>query len=71
MAEVMLDLTAEEIKKLLLQLPPAELLSLMEELDERVQTLEMMQLAETGFQEWNEAGEDIYDVQAQGESKAE
>jgi len=69
MAKVILDLTADEIKGLLFQLPPADLLSLMEELEERVQTLEMMQLAETGFREWDEAGEDIYDVQTQSEAQ--
>jgi hypothetical protein len=30
-------------------------------LEEKLATMQMMQLAETGFKEWNEEGEDIYD----------
>lgn len=33
-----------------------------EEIQERADTVAMMQLAETGFEEWNEPGENIYDA---------
>ena len=63
MPQVTLDLTAEELKALILQLPPQELRQLAEIIEERLETLAMMQLAETGFQEWNEKGEDLYDAE--------
>ena len=34
----------------------------MEDLEEKIETLQIMQLAETGFTEWNDEEEDIYDV---------
>ena len=34
----------------------------MEDLEEKLETIQMMQLAETGFTEWNDEEEDIYDV---------
>jgi len=64
MPQVTLDLSLEEIKALILQLPAGELLALVDAIEERVETGAMMQLAETGFEEWNEQGEDIYDAQA-------
>jgi hypothetical protein len=69
MPKVALDLTVDEIKAMIFQLPPQDLLMLMEALEERAQTLAMMQLAETGFGEWEEPGEDIYDVRSQGEAR--
>ena len=33
----------------------------MEDLEEKLATMQMMQLAETGFPEWNDKEEDIYD----------
>jgi len=51
MPKVVLDLTVDEIKEMIFQLPPQDLLLLMEALEERGQTLAMMQLAETGFRE--------------------
>lgn len=63
-AQVMLNLSVEEIKALILQLPAQELLALADAIEERVETVAMMQLAETGFVEWNEEGEDIYDAEA-------
>ncbi|NEO54600.1 MAG: hypothetical protein F6K54_16825 [Okeania sp. SIO3B5] len=56
--------TIEEIKILIFQLPIQEQITLIEELEERLETLTMMQLAETGFSEWNEPEEDIYDVES-------
>ena len=69
MPKVVRDLAVDEIKEMISQLPPQDLLLLMEALEERAQTLAMMQLAETGFREWEEPGEDIYDVQSQGEAR--
>jgi hypothetical protein len=64
MPRVTLDLSVEEIKTLIFQLPAREFLTLVDAIEERVQTVAMMQLAETGFREWNEEGEDIYDAKA-------
>jgi hypothetical protein len=33
----------------------------MEDLEEKLETAQMMQLAETGFTEWNDEEEDIFD----------
>jgi hypothetical protein len=59
-----LDMSAEEIKELVLRLPPDELLKIAAAIDARAETIEMMQLAESGFREWNEAGEDLYDAES-------
>lgn len=64
MSQMLRDLNADELKGLIFQLPPAELLRLAEEIEDRAETIAMMQLSETGFQEWNEPGEDIYDAEA-------
>ena len=64
MPQVTLDLSLEEMKTLIFQLPPQELLTLVEAIEARAETLTMMQLAETGFREWHEEGEDIYDAEA-------
>ncbi len=64
MPRLTVDLSMEEIKSLLFQLPPKDFLSLADVIEERAETLAMMQLAETGFQEWNEEGEDLYDAEA-------
>lgn len=54
--------TLEEIKQMIFQLPIQEQITLMGELEEKLETIQMMQLAETGFAEWNDEEEDIYDV---------
>ena len=64
MPQVTLDMSAEEIKALIFQLPAVDLLTLIDAIEERAETVAMMQLAETGFAEWNEEGEDIYDAEA-------
>ena len=64
MSQMLTDLSADELKSLIFQLPPAELLRLAHEIEERAETVAMMQLSETGFQKWNEPGEDIYDAEA-------
>ncbi|NEQ35818.1 MAG: hypothetical protein F6K40_05775 [Okeania sp. SIO3I5] len=56
--------TIEEIKSLIFQLPIQEQITLIKDLEERLETLSMMQLAETSFSEWNELEEDIYDVES-------
>ena len=50
-----------EIKQLLFQLPQNDLIELLEDLESRLETFEMMRLAESGFSEWLEEGEDIYE----------
>lgn len=54
--------TLDEIKKMIFQLPIQEQITLMENLEEKLETLQMMQIAETGFTDWNEEEEDIYGV---------
>lgn len=62
MPQVTVELSLEEIEAVVLQLPPHELLKLAETIEGRAETIAMMCLAETGFQEWDEEGEDIYDA---------
>ena len=47
-------LTLEEIKTLIFKLPIQEQIKLMEDLEERLENLAMIKLAETGFSEWND-----------------
>jgi hypothetical protein len=54
------NLTIEELKTMIFQLPVEELMELISEIEERLENVKMMQLAETGFQEWNDPEEDIY-----------
>lgn len=54
------NLTVEEIKQIIFKLPIQEQIILKEEIEDKLETLEMMQLAETGFTEWNDEEEDIY-----------
>ena len=60
----MSNLNVEEIKAILFQLPEQELVALVADIEERLQTTAMLQLAETGFQEWNDEEEDIYNAEA-------
>lgn len=62
MPRLTLDMSTEEIKAFILQLPTEELLILVGAIEERVQTDVMMRLAETGFQEWNDE-EEIYNAE--------
>ncbi len=50
----------EQIKAIVLQLPSEELVKLMKAIEEKLEATAMMKLAETGFQEWNDPEEDIY-----------
>ena len=63
MAHIMLDVSIDEIKAMVLQLPPQELLALADVIEERAEVIGMMRLAETSFREWDAEGEDIYDAQ--------
>ncbi len=53
----------EEVKQLVFQLSPQDLLTLLTDIQERLYTTEMMQIAESGFQEWNDPEEDIYSAE--------
>lgn len=64
MPKLMLDMSLEDIKDLAFQLPAKEFLKFVDAIEERAETMTMMQLSETGFREWNEEGEDIYDGEA-------
>ncbi|WP_319420651.1 hypothetical protein [Pleurocapsa sp. FMAR1] len=57
---ITLNPTVEEIRKIIFQLPIQDQIFLKEQLEEKLETLQMMQLAETGFTEWNDPEEDIY-----------
>jgi hypothetical protein len=62
MPQLTLNVSLDEIKSLVLQLPAADLLALSEAIADRAETVAMMRVAESAFQLWNENGEDIYDV---------
>jgi len=63
MPQVTSSMSVDEIKDLIFRLPAREILALADAIEERAETVAMMQLAETGFREWNEEGEDIYDAE--------
>ena len=50
-----------DIESLIFQLPAEQIIILADAMMEKAETLGMMKLSETGFKEWNEKGEDIYD----------
>jgi hypothetical protein len=52
----------EDIKHLVSQLSQKDLLTLLANIQEQLQTFEMMSIAESGFQEWNDPEENIYDA---------
>ncbi|HBK22821.1 MAG TPA: hypothetical protein DDZ60_10065 [Planktothrix sp. UBA10369] len=55
-----MNFTQEKIKAMILQLPVDEINQLIEEITESLEIKEFMRLAETGFNEWNDPEEDIY-----------
>ena len=61
MPQLRLNLSIENVRELVFQLPLEDFMKLAIEIKERAETFEMMRLAESGFEEWNEPGEDIYD----------
>jgi hypothetical protein len=54
--------TLEAVKQLAFQLSPTDLIALLNDIQGRLYTTEMMQIAESGFQEWYDPEEDVYDV---------
>ncbi|MFH7025755.1 MAG: hypothetical protein ACHBN1_10190 [Heteroscytonema crispum UTEX LB 1556] len=52
--------SVEEIKNIVLQLPIKELMKLVAAIEEKLETVAIMKLTETGFQEWKQPEEDIY-----------
>ncbi|MEX0269603.1 hypothetical protein AB3R30_10700 [Leptolyngbyaceae cyanobacterium UHCC 1019] len=54
----------EDVKRLVFQLSLQDLLTLLIDIQERLYTSEMMQIAESGFQEWNDDEEAIYDAES-------
>ena len=62
MPQVTLEISTEELKALFLQLPPEDLLTIADEVEDRAETIAMMKLSESAFEEWNEPGENIYDA---------
>lgn len=50
----------EDVKHLISQLSQSDLLTLLTDIQDKLQTFEMMSIAESGFQEWNDPEEDIY-----------
>lgn len=64
MPQLTLQMSLEEIRALLFQLPARDLLTLVDAIQERAETIAMMQLAEPAFHDWNDPGEDIYDAEA-------
>jgi hypothetical protein len=56
--------TLEDIKTLIAQLPLQQQLILLEDLEEQYDSLAFMKVAETGFTEWNDPEEDIYNDEA-------
>jgi HEPN domain-containing protein len=53
----------EDLKNLISQLSQKDLLTLLADIQEQLQTFEMMSIAESGFQEWNDPEEEIYDAE--------
>ena len=61
MPQITVELDTQKLKEILFDLPTGEFLSLAAAVEQRAETIAMMRLAETGFREWEEEGEDIYD----------
>ncbi len=60
MSKVTIDVTVEEIKKLLPQLSTEQILKLDREIHEYLETHMLMSVAQTSFAEWEDKEEDIY-----------
>ena len=59
MAKMTLEVPTQIIREMLFQLPPVELYNIWNSMQERLETLQMMKLAESAFQEW-EKEEELY-----------
>jgi len=53
MPQLTVNLDVDKIRELVFQLPPKDFIQLAREIEERLETFEMMQLAESGFEEWD------------------
>lgn len=62
MPRVTIDITVDEIKRLLPHLSPDQILKLDNEIHEYLETHMMMSVAQSSFSEWEDAEEDIYDA---------
>jgi len=62
MPQVEAQPTIEDVKRLAFQLSPQDLITLLNDIEARLYTTEMMQIAESGFQEWQDPEEDIYNA---------
>ncbi len=51
MPQLTVNLDVDKIRDLVFQLPPKDFIQLAREIEERLETFEMMQLAESGFEE--------------------
>jgi len=60
MPRVTIDVTVDEIKKLLSHLSPEQILKLDHEIHEYLETHMMMSVAQSSFAEWEDKEEDIY-----------
>jgi len=59
MAKVTVDMPIDSVKDLLAQLTPQELQAALASVQDRLESLQMMKLAESAFAEWN-TEEDLY-----------
>ncbi|MCY7384824.1 MAG: hypothetical protein LH628_20025 [Microcoleus sp. CAN_BIN18] len=55
------SLSIAEIKEIIAQLPVSVLEDLLHQIQEKIETEKFMQLAESGFSEWYDPEEDIYE----------
>lgn len=59
MARVTVEMSVEGVRELLAQLTPQELQAALATIQDRLESLQMMKLAESAFSEWN-AEPDLY-----------
>ena len=60
MLQTKILVSVQEVRQLAFQLSQQDLLSLLTDIQERLYTSELMAIAESSFQEWNDPEEDIY-----------
>jgi len=64
MLQTKIPISVEEVRQLAFQLSQKDLLSLLTDIQERLYTSELMAIAESSFQEWNDPEEDIYNAES-------
>ena len=64
MLQTKLPISVEEVRQLAFQLSQQDLLSLLTDIQERLYTSELMAIAESSFQEWNDPEEDTYNAES-------